>query len=273
MKIRKSVFETNSSSSHSISISAGDSDALMDTIKIPESGVLELGSGEYGWEWEKYNDAATKADYCAIYCRGSTERRLMLTEVLKKQTGAQVIFTDDKHDDGGERGYVGYIDHESAGAAHDAFNSPESLRNFIFNKSSWLFLGNDNSEAPNGFYDAPDTSYPYGLVFEGFPNETWKFEEKPEVADVVEAIKSKFGMGQNVLSADRKYFFEPMIYPHLAFEFKMNYKDPSGNFGVNFHRAHGDYDGNLRGWVNMVKEDRMGKEIETVGINFSVQEL
>ena len=271
MKIRKSVFETNSSSSHSISISAGDSDVLMDIIEIPESGVLELGSGKYGWEWEKYNDAYTKADYCALYCRGNKERRLMLTEVLKKQTGAEaVVFTDDKYDDGGERNDVGYIDHQSdAGdgqAAEEAFQSPESLRNFIFNKNSWLFLGNDNSEASDSFYDPPDTKYTYGLVFEGFPNETWKFKEKPEVADVVEAIKSKFGLSQNVLHKDREYFFEPMIYPHRAFEFKMDFKDPSGNFGVNFH-------GDLRGWFNMVKEDRNGKEIETVGINFSVEEL
>jgi hypothetical protein len=266
MKIRRAVFETNSSSTHSISVASADADMMMDTIRIPESGVLELGTGEYGWEWEKYNDALTKADYCAVYCRDAPKLREMLSDVLQKQTGAQaVVFADTE-------GLDSYIDHQSdigdGQAAQEAFKDSETLRNFIFNKNSWLFLGNDNSEAPNGFYDAPDTSYSYGLVIEGFPNETWKFKEKPAVSDVVEAIKSKFGHSSRVLARDRSHFFEPMIYPHLAFEFKLDYKDPSGNFGINFHG--GDL---IRGWFTMVNEDRYGREIETIAINFSVEEL
>lgn len=147
-QIRLSVFETNSSSSHSISISStGD----IDTSLIPkDDGILLIGPGAnetvFGGEREFYYDAETKAVYAylqALYSN-SQEYMNMLYKVILDQTGAdEVIFTvsDSYNDDN-----YGSIDHQSAiyETPFEPFNSEEDLRNFIFNKNSVLETDNDN---------------------------------------------------------------------------------------------------------------------------------
>lgn len=61
-KIRKGVFETNSSSSHSICID--DKTFILDTLIPDADGVITIKAGQFGWEWKKYNDAKAKASYC-----------------------------------------------------------------------------------------------------------------------------------------------------------------------------------------------------------------
>lgn len=135
-KIRHGVFETNSSSSHSISISL-DSDCLMYTMIPDEDGNIVLGGGDFGWEIESYNDAWTKANYCAVDNRNNDDKLEMLKEVVKEQTGAKdVLITFDDTDYG--------IDHNSIQTSYDAFASKEILRQFIFNKNSILYTDNDN---------------------------------------------------------------------------------------------------------------------------------
>lgn len=136
---RKGVFETNSSSTHSITIVPGD--YVPD--KIPMAGdVCVVYTGEFGWERETYHDAATKASYALThaksvnpdYGQGLLE---MLTGVLLAGTGAACV----KFRGGG--GGEG-IDHQSNGTASEAFASAESLRDFIFNPASVLETDNDN---------------------------------------------------------------------------------------------------------------------------------
>lgn len=147
-QIRSSVFETNSSSSHSISIS---STGAIDTTLIPnDDGILLIGPGAnetgFGWEIASYYDAETKAVYAylqALYSK-SQEYMNMLYKVILDQTGAdEVIFTlsDSFNDDN-----YGYIDHQSAiyETPFEPFYSEEDLKNFIFNKSSELQTDNDN---------------------------------------------------------------------------------------------------------------------------------
>lgn len=147
-QIRSSVFETNSSSSHSISIS---STGAIDTTLIPnDDGILLIGPGAnetgFGWEIASYYDAETKAVYAylqALYSK-SQEYMNMLYKVILDQTGAdEVIFTlsDSFNDDN-----YGYIDHQSAiyETPFEPFDSEEDLKNFIFNKSSELQTDNDN---------------------------------------------------------------------------------------------------------------------------------
>lgn len=155
-KIRRKVFETNSSSSHSISIVECEEE-LYDTIYPDEKGVIFLGGQEFGWEWERYTDAETKANYCAIDCWDDVDRREMLIELLQEHTGAITIEFDDS----------GYIDHQSSGTSSDAFFDKQSLKDFIFNPKSILFTGNDNGEAPSNFYDPVDAVYDKKLVIEG----------------------------------------------------------------------------------------------------------
>ena len=152
-KIRKSIFETNSSSSHSIHIDADV--GLMDTSLIPdESGLIEIYGGEFGWEWDRLTSAYDKVSYCFMDY-GDVE---MLNRVIKRPTGAKkILFV--KGD--------GYIDHASSGTSRVAFKDDETLRNFLFNPKSILYTGNDNEEHPLNFYcDSSNGKFKISLIEE-----------------------------------------------------------------------------------------------------------
>lgn len=159
--IRQSVWETNSSSTHSLSITSSNN--LNDTIIPAEDGTITLTGGEFGWEIEDYWDAFTKANYCALdicprdwvaYRKYSADykshedikpeinseeaelndRLKMLVKVIKEHTGAySIIFK-----------LEGYIDHQSRGTSNEAFENEETLKQFLFSKSSGLHTDNDN---------------------------------------------------------------------------------------------------------------------------------
>ncbi len=143
VKIRKSVFETNSSSTHSIHID--NKTMLMDTSLLPdEDGVITLTGGEFGWEWERYNDALTKANYASIDSSGVSNE--LLIQAITEQTGARQVNIN--HID-----WV-YIDHQSRGLLEEM--NLEKLKNWIFNPNSWLITGNDNSSEPEDMKNFPE---------------------------------------------------------------------------------------------------------------------
>jgi hypothetical protein len=142
--IRHGVFETNSSSCHSISISE-DSDGLMDVIYPNGDGKIELEGGEFGWQEEEFNDALTKANYCYIDNFHYQDRLDRLVKVISDQTGVKKenIVLNASLDYSTTRNWS-YIDHQSAGTSFEAFESDEKLRQFIFNPKSILRTDNDN---------------------------------------------------------------------------------------------------------------------------------
>jgi hypothetical protein len=154
MAIRHGVFETNSSSTHSVSISR--SDVLTCNISPDIDGVLRLDGGQFGWEQEEYNDAWTKANYCAVFTssEGAAKERAMLNKVLMEVTGAKRIkycFSYNYNtsvDDEGDTIHYAYIDHQSdfheGGDCLSAFESEQTLKGFIFNCGSTLTTDNDN---------------------------------------------------------------------------------------------------------------------------------
>ena len=180
--IRNKVFETNSSSTHSVSIVSNIS-GIYDSI-IPDNGVITLIGGEFGWEWEKFNDATTKANYAAVFCQDYPQEVEMLNEVLKEQTGAQEIIWN--------LGDRSYIDHQSSwsedGEAKAIFKSKETLKNWIFNPSCWLYTGNDNEPADYNFYDHPESKYTHFLKVEDAPDVTG-FLGYPEISEIKKALK------------------------------------------------------------------------------------
>lgn len=130
--VRSKVFETNSSSTHSICICQDA--ALNDTI--PHKGTITLEGGEFSWEIRTYTDAETKANYLAQYANETyklEEWGRMVKEVVEEQTGAKVILKP-----------TGYIDHQSVGNFDDVFTDKEHIRSFIFSKDSILKTDNDN---------------------------------------------------------------------------------------------------------------------------------
>lgn len=198
--IRNNVFETNSSSSHSISIADNTKEFTLETIYPDQDGIVIVEGGEFGWEWEKYNDAQTKASYCAVYSQNNPDKRKMLIEVIKEQTGAEMVNVSDE----------GYIDHDSDGVASDAFVSKDTLKNFIFNKNSWLFTGNDNSTPDPTFYHVPEFKdgkkivprYKFELKIDGY-NKTTKFLSEPTEDDINDALQSLL---QSVYLHENGYF-------------------------------------------------------------------
>lgn len=148
-KIRTGVFETNSSSTHSISIANTDSGKLMEIVVPNDEGNIVLYGGEFGWEYNKYYDALNKASYMAIYAvdwcgERSDEFVQILKDVIKEQTGCKdVIFAFSSDYDSC---HWSYIDHQSVENQeyHYLFEDSELLRQFIFNPNSYLITDNDN---------------------------------------------------------------------------------------------------------------------------------
>jgi hypothetical protein len=110
---RQSVFETNSSSTHSISIS-DKSDFT--TIHPEADGNIYLNGGEFGWEVEEYRDPLTKANYCAIDNASNEERIEMLKRVIKEHTKASDVVINFNVDDWQAENHS-YIDHQSDGTS------------------------------------------------------------------------------------------------------------------------------------------------------------
>jgi hypothetical protein len=158
-----------------------------------------LTGGSFGWEWESYNDALTKANYAAIDILHNPELKDMLVNVIKEHTGAkEVVFEFDTWVNNGDS----YIDHQSQGTSLDAFASPETLKNWLFSPESWLYTGNDNSDSPPGFYDPPGTEYKYKLEVEG-GSRVERFAKKPTVKKVKEALSRI--MGEHSLCSYNSY--------------------------------------------------------------------
>lgn len=142
MKVtRAAIFETNSSSTHSISIEGG---SYSPDVFPLDAGVCKVHPGEFGWDVARFTDAASKASYCLTYVKGLGGRgdaeTQMLRDVLKAETGCEVEFVLD----GDACHKWGYIDHQSSGECMRAFESEDTLRDFIFNPHSVLVTDNDN---------------------------------------------------------------------------------------------------------------------------------
>lgn len=157
IKIRKNVFETNSSSSHSLTL---DSDALLDAtfdIKYLRSGVFELYPGEYHWEWYRYYTLEEKLRYLftQLCLSGSQSDYYYSNEdwfeqhsegdALKKlydlvllRTGVKLEF---------KRGEA-LVDHQSVGNGLELFEDDEKLEKLLFCYESYIETGNDNENAP-----------------------------------------------------------------------------------------------------------------------------
>lgn len=149
-KVRQSVFETNSSSTHSISVASFSEGDLMDTIPLDVYGNIVLEGGEFGWEIENYHSAIDKANYTAIYIEQwaspdvKEHFRERFVDVLRGQTSCGEVIFDFSKDYNAEN--WSYIDHQSVEDQQLdwLFESSETLRQFIFNPKSILHTDNDN---------------------------------------------------------------------------------------------------------------------------------
>lgn len=134
MKVtRKNVFETNSSSTHSICISK------QDVKSLPKS--IHFGFGEYGWENDEYCDTENYL-YTAINECGMTDCIDKIKKILDKHN---IIYTFDKVSKG-KYFEGGYVDHceELREFIEDICNDENKLLRYLFGNSV-IYTGNDNS--------------------------------------------------------------------------------------------------------------------------------
>ena len=207
--IRNRAWETNSSSSHSVSVAGEDKQFVLDPLYPDQNGIIYVNGGEYGWEWAKYNDAETKLSY-AFQDGVDTE---LLKEAVMKQTGALDVRFGNRDD--------GYIDHDSYGTAAGVCHDVDSIINFVFNKNSWLFTGNDNDTPVPTFYHVPEFRdnkkivpvYKFELLIEGL-DKTTKFLTKPTDEELAEGITSL--MGDVLMTEDGGLIAEDNIYFQIS---------------------------------------------------------
>ncbi len=164
-QIRSSVFETNSSSTHSIAISKAP---------VVIGKHIRFGIGEFGWE----NDIADTADYlytAILEQNNSSELLNKLKEILDRHS-IEYEFEEARYRKSynGEYEYLdyGYIDHGyELGEFLDTILSNEDLlMRYLFGDSA-VYTGNDNQDSiPNGC-DIADEYY--------WTEENGKYVEKP----------------------------------------------------------------------------------------------
>lgn len=140
--IRRGVFETNSSSTHSIAIGS-DTDLLGFSPNTTDNGI-EIHTDDFGWSYEIYGSVESRLSYILIYIRDWSgdkheEFTQVLTNVVSDHTGAAYIkLIEDKE--------KGYIDHQSVEDQnyHYLFEDPSVLKTFLFSKDGYVETDNDN---------------------------------------------------------------------------------------------------------------------------------
>ena len=151
MKVtRKSVFETNSSSMHSLAMIGKD---RMGTYNFEENVVIQ--SDEYGWSGDDLNSPLEKLSYIATMiqykdCSCAVEDSKYfkwLAEMFKDYTGSNLIYAPyDKKD---EYNRDGYVDHQSTDTLDDQWSDDEDkfkskMKDIVFNDKYFIIIDNDN---------------------------------------------------------------------------------------------------------------------------------
>lgn len=160
VQIRRGVFETNSSSTHCISIVCGGANLS----EKEGMDCLEFKLGEFGWEWENYHSPEDKASYlwtAIIHLNFPGERDYKAdSERISKwlgEEGIEAIFDDTKCSWNNEY-FGGYVDHteDLLPFIEYVLESKEHLLNFLFDWDSCIRTGNDNDDDEVCFATMPE---------------------------------------------------------------------------------------------------------------------
>lgn len=158
-QIRNSVFETNSSSTHSIAIPRN----------CKATNNVNFYIDEFGWAWEEVN--AADYLYTAIYDMAQTEseakEKIEKIKSVLEERGIEYHFGRVEshiwHDDYDNEDYFsldnGYVDHcyELKDFVDELLNDEDKLVRFI--SGGLVFTGNDNSNTEERCFISRDEEY------------------------------------------------------------------------------------------------------------------
>lgn len=169
-QIRRSVFETNSSSMHSVAIKCKGHMYDESCLLVDVDDYVHVRFGEFGWEIESYIDAYSKLQYIVTMLVETEGRNITSVEDLFETDGFKLInnaiadychcngiWIDEEMKmkfyewDGRKHWYLdheGYIDHQS----HEDYRSVQdflddygvNITDFIFNSAVIVHTDNDN---------------------------------------------------------------------------------------------------------------------------------
>lgn len=144
-KIRKNVFETNSSSSHSLSINKV---GITEYLYVDESSnKINVSLGDFGWGYDTYNDPGMKLSYILTmlkeYTGSSCPEELYDTKefreistIVSSRCECDGIVIDD---------FDGYVDHQSVDTIDSLMKENNcTIEEFIFDPGITLVIDNDN---------------------------------------------------------------------------------------------------------------------------------
>ena len=135
--IRAAIFESNSSSSHSLTVGGK---ALNVTRKDYKGTPYVLAGGEYGWGYDELSTPDEKINYLAVeaWQRDNQTQKDWITEILQdKFNCGEVQFEEGSAESS-------YIDHQSQGRIWSEIQTKADLCDVVFG-SSTITIDNDNN--------------------------------------------------------------------------------------------------------------------------------
>ena len=162
-QVRQGVFETNSSSTHAISVASFYPEDWNISYKVPEKVHFALDK-EFGWEFETYEDTYSKAAYlwliiCDMYSDIKDIDKLKaakahIEEVLTNAGVKEVTFDMGSYKESWRNDgslylkYSGYIDHsyEAFEFAKILLEKDDMLLSYLLDSDSCVATGNDNCD-------------------------------------------------------------------------------------------------------------------------------
>ena len=137
-QIRQSVFETNSSSMHSLTIQGKD--MVEFKVKTDELRPWNVSYGEFGWGYDKLNTPEEKLSYLITEYQDDEEMIDMINEALIEYTGSPLSIKIRRND-----WYPkGHIDHQSQGMIREYITDKQSIIDIVFNRECTIIIDNDN---------------------------------------------------------------------------------------------------------------------------------
>ena len=163
IKIRRGMFETNSSSTHTI---------IVTDRKTEPGNIVDFRIGEFGWEFKKLTTIDEKASYLytiACECFGGDVYQAFYETLVKY--GVECSCSKPARFD--EHGYLdnGYVDHAYEGKdfAKAMLLHDHALIKYLFSDESFVITGNDNCDEDEEKWmeEQADVDYKHKTYYKG----------------------------------------------------------------------------------------------------------